>query len=617
MSEMTTLNVLDWVEKNSLAKFTESYKSKLLLKIKEKFNEEEQKLFFVSSYKYFNHNSTTEFVIDLDNVWKLLGFQQKSNAKLLLEKNFLINKDYIFRNSNSVNIDKRGRGGHNKETILLTVNTFKLFSLKAGTKKADQIHEYYIKLEDTLNEIINEESDELKLQLENLKKELVNRQESNKKYNSKELIKYREIDKHNLLLREFGTAGALVYIIKVKSYENGEYIIKIGESRRGIEGRYNEHKSKYEECLLLDCFLVKRSRDFEMFLHYHSDIAPSNFKKLSGHETEKELFLVGKELSYGILLNIIKTNIKKFNEIDAVDIENIRSDIEFIKTRLTNQTPTFDNQIHNQNQEQFSENTNILQQLLSTQNILLDKIAGMERTNQQIMDKLNKMQTKTTTGFEQPLVTVGPRLQKINPDTLQLIKVYETVTECMKEDSRMKRPSINKAIEENKIYNGFRWAFVDRELDPNVIHNIAETKKARPQNLGYIAKINTEKTQIINVYLDRKTAAIANGYSSSGLDTPVKNVSITNGHYYMLYDKCEDELRGNFEARINGEPTLYKDGVGQFDTQNNLVREFVCKYDCIRTLAMSDKTLAKALDKNIAYNGHYYKSLGSKTQCFA
>jgi hypothetical protein len=29
---------------------------------------------------------------------------------------------------------------------------------------------------------------------------------------------------------------------------------------------------------------------------------------------------------------------------------------------------------------------------------------------------------------------------------------------------------------------------------------------------------------------------------------------------------------------------------------------------------MSDKTLAKALDKDVAYNGFYYKSIGSKTQ---
>ena len=49
---------------------------------------------------------------------------------------------------------------------MLTVRTFKLFCLKAGTKKADQIHEYYIKLEETLQEVIQEESNELKLQLE-------------------------------------------------------------------------------------------------------------------------------------------------------------------------------------------------------------------------------------------------------------------------------------------------------------------------------------------------------------------------------------------------------------------------------------------------------------------
>jgi len=37
------------------------------------------------------------------------------------------------------------RGGHNKETFMLNIDTFKKFCLKAGTKKADEIHEYYIK----------------------------------------------------------------------------------------------------------------------------------------------------------------------------------------------------------------------------------------------------------------------------------------------------------------------------------------------------------------------------------------------------------------------------------------------------------------------------------------
>jgi hypothetical protein len=42
------------------------------------------------------------------------------------------------------------------------------------------------------------------------------------------------------------------------------------------------------------------------------------------------------------------------------------------------------------------------------------------------------------------------------------------------------------------------------------------------------------------------------------------------------------------------------------------MREFVCKYDCIKQLKISDKTLAKTMDKNILYNHHYFRSLGEK-----
>ena len=36
----------------------------------------------------------TDYVIDLDNVWQWLGFLNKANSKRLLEKQFVINKDY-------------------------------------------------------------------------------------------------------------------------------------------------------------------------------------------------------------------------------------------------------------------------------------------------------------------------------------------------------------------------------------------------------------------------------------------------------------------------------------------------------------------------------------------
>ena len=38
--------------------------------------------------------------------------------------------------------------------------------MKANTKKSDEVHEYYIKLEELLQETVNEQTDELRLQLQ-------------------------------------------------------------------------------------------------------------------------------------------------------------------------------------------------------------------------------------------------------------------------------------------------------------------------------------------------------------------------------------------------------------------------------------------------------------------
>ena len=43
-------------------------------------------------------------------------------------------------------------------------------------------------------------------------------------------------------VKEYCNSGPLVYIIKVKTFPNGEYVVKIGHSTVGIQNRYNEHK---------------------------------------------------------------------------------------------------------------------------------------------------------------------------------------------------------------------------------------------------------------------------------------------------------------------------------------------------------------------------------------
>ena len=481
-------------------------------------------------------------------------------------------------------------GGTQEVTFLTAKGLYKVL-FKSRKPIAEQFQNWVC---DIIEEIRLTGKYDLEKQLEEAKNEIIHIEETNKTM----LIKQKILEREKILLKEYATAGAIFYVIKVKSFENGRYIVKVGESRKGVLDRYKEHKTKYEECLLLDCFIVNKSKDFETFIKEHDLIRGSKVNDLPSHETEMELFLIGKNLSYQTLLNIISNNIKYFNNNDTNKLE---LEIEQLKLML---------EMKNSNNDNL-----LIQELVKTVKQLSGKIDNLENSNKDIATKLNSLQTKTTTNFQQPLATVGPRLQQINSETMTINKVYESVAECIKEyNFKVKRPSIVKAIEDNTVYNGFRWAFVDRNTDPNIIANILPTKQTKTQNLGYIAKLNKEKTEILNVYLDRKTAATSNDYaSSSSLDTPVKNMSLTNGHYYMLYDKCEDELKNVFVQKY-GEPLLYKDGVGQYNAENNLLAEFVCKYDCIKQLKISDKTLAKALDKNILYNNYYFKSIGSKMQ---
>lgn len=430
-----------------------------------------------------------------------------------------------------------------------------------------------------------------------------------------QIYKENQLINEKVLLDKFANIGSIIYIIKVKTFEDGTYVIKIGESRQGIRMRYAEHKSRYDECLLLDCFQVEKSKQFEHFLHHNSIIRPNKVKNLENHEKENELFLIGQNLTYQMVLKIIYDNIDNYNyTVRELLLEN-----EVLRLKR-------DNPLANIDLELFAEFIQSNQELVKSNKMLNERVISLEKTinilieNKFIENNIPtqtepssaKKEAKLVTGFGEQMPHLGPRLQKINPETLQLIKVYECVTEAMNEDKTIKRPSITKAINENTIYRGFRWLLVERNLDSNIIHSIEPTKQIQQQNLGYVAKLNIDKTEILNVYLDRKTAAILNNYqSSSALDNPVKNETCSKGNYYILYEKCNEELTSNFEEKY-GEPILYKNGVGQYDENNILIREFKCKYDCQREMTISDKTLKKALTTNILYNGYYYKELGEK-----
>lgn len=170
ISETPTFDICKMVEKSPLTRLKKEYSNKFLKKIQDNFNEKEQRFFVANFFAYLNYDSKKDFVINFDDVWKWVGFTRKDNAKRLLDKYFVPENDFCIKNDCAPPIGgahpEQGCVGLNKQIILLSVTTFKKFCMKANTKQADEIHDYYIKLEELLQETINEETTELRQQLE-------------------------------------------------------------------------------------------------------------------------------------------------------------------------------------------------------------------------------------------------------------------------------------------------------------------------------------------------------------------------------------------------------------------------------------------------------------------
>jgi hypothetical protein len=251
----------------------------------------------------------------LDNIWKWLGFSQKDSAKRILEKNFIVNIDYIFLVHKQVE-QKKGSGGHNKEIIKLNINTFKRYCLKAGTKKADEIHNYFIKLEHVLQEIILEESNEVRLQLEQTKLQLED-QKKNIEIEKQELLE-------KTLLEQFPINTQCIYYGKIDNKTLGkaprlhnEDLIKFGQSNNLLD-RIKSHKKNFTNFRLLAAFKVKNKIEIENAIKKHPilkerirsitvekpNYEEENYRELISYDNNE--FTI--EKINGYILEIIKEN---------------------------------------------------------------------------------------------------------------------------------------------------------------------------------------------------------------------------------------------------------------------------------------------------------------------
>jgi len=268
---MSDLNIVELIEKNPISRLSGAYNNRLLIKIQENFSGFEQQLFVSSFYCYLNYNDS-DFVIDLDGVWKWMGFTLKATAKDLIDKHFKPEIDYkiLLRSKPEEDISdncNKKWGGHNRQTIMLNINCFKSLCMKARTKKADEIHDYYLKLEKALQQTIDEETDELRKQLEQKENIIIEKDNAIVK-TKKEKTKAVE----QATIAQFPVNTECIYFGTIdNTNDQKETLIKFGHSN-DLATRVQNHHKIYNNFILVAAFRVQNKVEIENLIKAHPKI---------------------------------------------------------------------------------------------------------------------------------------------------------------------------------------------------------------------------------------------------------------------------------------------------------------------------------------------------------
>jgi hypothetical protein len=310
-----TINIVTLIEENPNTKLSKLYQGKLINKLKDNFSTEDQQLFISSFYCYLNYKSN-DFVIDLDDIWKWLGFSQKIRAKELLERNFKLDFDYKLVFSLP---GENSKGGRPSDKFMMNIKTFKKMCLKANTSKANDIHEYYIKLEETLHELIDEESNELRLQLEE-KEAIIELQEEE---NIKQFNRVKLLEKKNMKKSERTVYGTnCVYIITNKYLiQDRTYIVGKAISLTERLSQYNKI-AEHEVIHYVECNNSEQMSLIEKSILYKLN----NYRE----RADRDRFILPEDKDISFFSNILNEACNWFKDVGKdVIIESVYDEKEY------------------------------------------------------------------------------------------------------------------------------------------------------------------------------------------------------------------------------------------------------------------------------------------------
>jgi phage anti-repressor protein len=543
-----TVNFTSLIENTNTIKSLGIENSKLITILNQEFTEQQQKHYITNLYLYLKYHPTTDYPVNLESIYKPLGFANKGNAMKAIKSNFTVDEDYkilLFPTEKQKKTDNRG--GQNKEDVMLNVDSFKSLCMLVKTPEGKEMRKYYVKLENINNRLIKEELEEQKLLLEEKDKLLEEIIKSND-YNKK-------LERHKLLLEKFKNKKCIYVLEIIYHNENGhvQILIKMG-STHDIAVRFNQHKTNFKECLFLDVFECDNYREIEQNM-LNNDIICNNKIDFSINGVQsREIVELTEQFNYQQLLKIIKDYIKNGlffipeNTIKLRKLDNEKMQLEFNLEILDNKKAN--DYINNLEKikEQLKEIVILQKQTNQNNNLDNNDIDNIDNVDNN--DNIDNVDDTDTDEFKIKFRKAkGRKIQQIDADNLQrIIKVYDSMTYLLREKEHLGyyKQLIQNSIKNKTIYKGYRWMFVEKTQDPSIVHNIEETVVKRAKCIEYVLKLNIDKTEILDTYTGIKPIAKTLKKDYRFVKKMVEDNESYLGFYYTKMSQCPENLLNNY-----------------------------------------------------------------------
>jgi len=584
-------------------------KDELFQLIETEMSDGEEQL-FMKSYKLFLQygSNNKEFVINFDIVWNWVGYTKIGDAKKMLIKYFTQHNDYEI---SFAAVAEKVQFGRPKETILLTVDCFKNFCMKAGTTRANEVRQYYIKMENILHKYI--QSKFLELRYKDIQTQMTITDLHNK---NKEIEQFKT---HEFLIK-YNRKKDLVYFCILQSFLDGSFIMKVGWSK-DIESRIPALNAHFgTKCIVLNSFVCEDSYNLEQFLHNSPELVKYKYNNLINNKVSStEAYHIPNQKEYEKIVKFTNIEMNKYNSIEIIKLRIEEKKIDLTASLIPlcknyDEVMNILNKISSpfDSKQELKEDNIVLQienteqeQTIQTEEIINDN-NNIKEPEQELKEQIPQSNANST----------GPIVQIYHKDDLKtVVRVFDSITIATRDfnynNHTASFTSIKHADRYKLLYLDHRWNFISNRKEPNLNQprDIGETVITRERNVGQVVMLNIDKTKILKVFKIASDAAKEISQHASAMSSAIKYSSPLNNHYWMRWENVEKSIQDEY-LQINSLPEKHKNvrgtKINQIDPlTNSIIKTFASYTDIQKELKISPKKIKEIIETKENYQGKY------------